>query len=145
MNLLAPCGIFSLSVRLCGKTETADRLRMMSISALVPASRDVLSWWSCDPTGIVKKNQKSPSSPGRRPKRARSGQPAASQWPIYSSTILSELPPGLKLSEKIALSNRTKKCQFRAVRLKNGRQNALATETQLPSARHPLTASQQEW
>jgi len=81
---------------------------MMSISALVPASRGIVSWWSRDPTGIVKKHPKSPSShpeDGRNAQEvARSGQPAASQWPIYSSTILSELSPGLELSEKIALT-----------------------------------------
>jgi len=77
MNFLAPCGDFSLSVRLCGKTETADRLRMMSISALVPASRDIVSWWSRDPTGIVKKTPKNAKftrkSAETREKRAASG------------------------------------------------------------------------
>jgi len=30
---------------------------MMSISGLVGSSRKIASWWSRDPTGIVKKNQ----------------------------------------------------------------------------------------
>jgi len=31
---------------------------MMSIIALMPASRDIISWWSRDPTGIVKTTPK---------------------------------------------------------------------------------------
>jgi len=31
---------------------------MMSISALVGSSCDIVSWWSRDPTGIVKKHPK---------------------------------------------------------------------------------------
>jgi len=92
--------------------------------------------------------KKTPKKRQVHPEDGRNAREAGNQRlrnrPIYYRRSLSELPPGLRLSEKIALSKRTEKRQFRAVRFKNGR-NTLATETQLASARHPLTASQQEW
>jgi len=60
----------------------------ISISALVPASRDIdivsVSWWSRDPTVIVKKTPKlakfTPKTAETREKRATSGFAVADFW-----------------------------------------------------------------
>jgi len=63
----------------CGKTETADRLRIGLTRALVPAFRDIVSWWSREraSTGIVKKTPQNAKFTRKtaetREKRATSG------------------------------------------------------------------------